>query len=42
MHNLNLQLEHFDIVYTVWVIIYSRSRKRALEQMIAVTKPGWY
>jgi hypothetical protein len=40
MHNLNLQLEYFDIVYAGWVIIYSENRKRALEQMIAVTKPG--
>ena len=40
MHNLILQSNYFDIVYAGWVIIYSENRKRALEQMIAVTKPG--
>ena len=40
MHDLEFSINQFDIVYAGWVIIYSENRKRAIEQMLSVTKPG--
>ena len=40
MHDLKFPNKQFDIVYAGWVIIYSENRRRAIEQMLAVTKPG--
>ena len=40
MHDLEFPMNQFDIVYAGWVIIYSENRKRAIEQMMSVTKAG--
>jgi hypothetical protein len=40
MHDLKFSKKKFDIVYAGWVIIYSENRRRAIEQMLSVTKPG--
>ncbi|MGD9867078.1 MAG: class I SAM-dependent methyltransferase [Hyphomicrobiales bacterium] len=42
MHNLEYADNSFDIVFSGWVLTYSRDQARALKEIVRVLKPGGY